>query len=95
MPRRNTSIFVLSLASERHLLLHDLLFNLSKANELLGRRVALVDVVTAHLLALARAAEPSVRGCVFTICAPFPFSKVGSDPQKESGFLKVVNGHAV
>ena len=60
-----------------------------KANELLGRRVALVDVVTAHLLALGRAGSDhsSVRGRVFVLCAPFPFSRAET-PVEAAAFLR-------
>ncbi len=40
------------------------------ANELLGRRVALADLLTAHLLAAVRAAE--LNGRILTLCAPWP-----------------------
>ena len=61
-----------------------------KANELLGRRLALVDVVTGLLRALARAREPAIMGRVLTLSAPFPFAR--SDTPTASGaflaFLK-------
>ena len=41
-----------------------------KANELLGRRVALVDLIDAELRALARVR--ALRGRCLTICAPTP-----------------------
>lgn len=41
-----------------------------KCNELLGRRCALVDLVDAHLRALARL--PQLRGRVLTVAAPLP-----------------------
>ena len=44
-----------------------------KCNELLGRRVALVDVVDAHLRALARA--PALGRAKFTLCAAFPWPR--------------------
>lgn len=43
-----------------------------KANELLGRRCALVDLVDAHLRALARIGL--VRGAVLTVAAPWPLT---------------------
>ena len=46
-----------------------------KANELLGRRVTLMDVITGHLRALTRAGDEPVRGKVFTLSAPFPFTR--------------------
>ena len=51
--------------------------------------MALVDVVTGHLLALAqaRAGEPSVRGGVFVLCAPFPFSRADT-PAESAAFLR-------
>lgn len=57
-----------------------------KANELLGRRSALVDIITGHLRALTRASEPSVRGRVFTLSAPFPWSKAAT-PTEGAAFL--------
>ena len=62
-----------------------------KANELLGRRVALVDVVAGHLLALAKAfTDPSVvRGRVFVLCAPFPFSRADT-PSEAAVFLRLL-----
>ena len=62
-----------------------------KANELLGRRVGLVDVVAGHLLALAKAfTDPSVvRGRVFVLCAPFPFSRADT-PSEASAFLPLL-----
>ena len=47
-----------------------------KANELLGRRCALVDLVDAHLRALARVRV--VRGAVLTIAAPWRGSGTGA-----------------
>eukprot|EP01050_Picozoa_sp_SAG11_P002054 SAG11_NODE_99_length_16913_cov_41.552813_14_plen_269_part_00 len=46
-----------------------------KANELLGRRVALVDIITGHLRALTRARAKPVQGKVVTLSAPFPFAR--------------------
>lgn len=46
-----------------------------KANELLGRRLALVDAVEGHLRALTRCRLPTVRGKVFTLSAPWPFPR--------------------
>ena len=46
-----------------------------KANELLGRRCALVDLLDAELRALARIRQPSVRGSVLTIAAPWPLER--------------------
>ena len=57
-----------------------------KANELLGRRVALVDVVAGHLRALSRAGDPLVCGQVFTLCAPFPWAKAET-PAETAAFL--------
>ena len=45
------------------------------ACELLGRRAALVDVVTAHVKALCRVVAGELNGRVLTLCAPFPFSR--------------------
>lgn len=61
-----------------------------KANELLGRRVALVDVVTGHLRALTRASEPAIIGKVLTLSAPFPFtrSETPTESAEFAGFLK-------
>ena len=42
----------------------------TKVNELLGRRCALVDVVSAHLHALSRVRQ--LRGAVLTLAAPLP-----------------------
>ena len=42
----------------------------TKVNELLGRRCALVDLISAHLRALARL--PALRGAVLTLAAPLP-----------------------
>ena len=44
-----------------------------KANELLGRRCALVDLIDAELRALARI--KAVRGKVFTLAAPWPLER--------------------
>lgn len=44
-----------------------------KANELLGRRVALSDLVDGHFRAMSRASEPSVRNNIFTLSSPSPF----------------------
>lgn len=44
-----------------------------KANELLGRRAALVDVVTAHLLSLSR--KPSPNFLLLTLAAPWPWDR--------------------
>ena len=49
----------------------------AKANELLGRRCALVDVVSAHLLALAR--SRCLRGSVLTLAAPWPLARQPTD----------------
>jgi nucleoside-diphosphate-sugar epimerase len=57
-----------------------------KANELLGRRLALVDVLTGHLRALTRAREPSLKGRVLTLSAPFPFAREDT-PTETAGFL--------
>jgi len=47
-----------------------------KANELLGGRVSLEDVVDAHLRALCRA--PELRGSVMVLAAPTPFVREDS-----------------
>jgi len=60
-----------------------------KANELLGRRVALVDVLAGHLRALTRAREPSVRGQVLTLSAPFPWTKEET-PDTSEDFFKLL-----
>mmetsp|Transcript_11549 Transcript_11549/g.23690 ORF Transcript_11549/g.23690 Transcript_11549/m.23690 type:complete len:394 (-) Transcript_11549:30-1211(-) len=41
------------------------------ANELLGRRAALADILSAHVLAALRAPELK-KSRIFTLCAPFP-----------------------
>ncbi len=61
-----------------------------KANELLGRRVALVDVITGHLRALTRASDPAIIGKVLTLSAPFPFtrSEMPTESAEFAGFLQ-------
>jgi nucleoside-diphosphate-sugar epimerase len=56
-----------------------------KANELLGRRVALVDIITGHLRALTRARTEPIKGKVVTLSAPFPFARVDT-PTKTAAF---------
>ena len=48
------------------------------ANELLGRRAALVDIITAHLKALARVQV--LRGRTLTLAAPWPFPREDTSP---------------
>lgn len=55
-----------------------------KANELLGRRVALVDIITGQLRALTRAREPSLKGKVLTLSAPFPFARADTPTESAS-----------
>ena len=57
-----------------------------KANELLGRRSALVDIITGQLRALTRASNASVRGRVLTLSAPFPFARADT-PTESAAFL--------
>ena len=57
-----------------------------KANELLGRRLALVDVITGHLRALTRARDELVSGKVVTLSAPFPFTRAET-PTTSTAFL--------
>ena len=43
------------------------------ASELLGRRAALTDIVTAHVKGLLRIDE--LNGRILTLCAPWPWSR--------------------
>ena len=43
------------------------------AIELLGRRAALTDVITAHVKGLLRVDE--LNGRILTLCAPWPWSQ--------------------
>ena len=64
-----------------------------KANELLGRRCALVDVVDAELRALARV--QGLRGKVLTIAAPWPLERdTGASAQEAASRLRVRHHHA-
>ena len=56
-----------------------------KANELLGRRVALLDALAGHLRALTRAREPAVQGRVLTLSAPFPWDR-STTPTDDAAF---------
>lgn len=61
-----------------------------KANELLGRRVALVDVLDGHLRALSRCRDSTVRGMVLTLSAPWPWSRAET-PTTATDVLKFVH----
>ena len=65
-----------------------------KANELLGRRCALVDLIDAHLRALARIRV--VRGAVLTLAAPWPLAEhsAGASAQEAAQQLRVRYPHA-
>jgi len=64
-----------------------------KANELLGRRCALVDLIDAHLRALARVRD--VRGAVFTLVAPWPLERhPGTSAHEVAALLRERHPHA-
>ncbi len=58
-----------------------------KANELLGRRSALVDIITGHLRALTRARAEAIKGKVMTLSAPFPFARADT-PTRTAAFAE-------
>ena len=59
-----------------------------KANELLGRRSALADLVDAHLRALARIRN--VRGLVLTLAAPWPLKRPDDAPGETKKTLSAI-----